>query len=211
MVLQSELKELLNSTKAKDRIKASKEIGKAILTELSEELLLTFEKEIKSKKVSWNTQVEIIKALGIINCKKALPLINNIIDKNLEHDMITNASATCYVRLKRNSINDASPILDLLKKGGFSIQSGCLDALGYDKMIPTDEQICELIKLSWDIHLNKERGYADPRYGIASACAGWKPELTKEFLNHCLNTAGKDTPLIYVTENSLKGKYVKLR
>lgn len=61
------------------------------------------------------------------------------------------------------------------------------------------------------MHKKKERGFTDPRYGIAAACAGWKKELTEDFLKHCLDTADRDTPLKYVAKNSLKGKYVKLR
>ncbi len=33
----------------------------------------------------------------------------------------------------------------------------------------------------------------------------------RTFLEHCLATADGDTPLAYVSENSLRGKYVKLR
>lgn len=81
-------------------------------------------------------------------------------------------------------------------------------------MQPDKNQIKELIKLSWDLHKHKDRighegGYCDPRYGLAAACAGWDKQLTKDFLEYCLLTG--DTPVKYVAENSLKGKYVKLR
>ncbi len=207
---QIELKELLSSKKTKERLKAAKEIGKSRIYELSNDLVSALEKELKDPR-TWQTQVVMINSVGLLNCKDALPLIEPIIKENKEHDMVTNASSECYVRLKRETINDSKPVIELLRFGGFSIIDGCLNPLGYDRMIPPDDEINELVRLSWDLHKKKERGFTDPRYGIAAACAGWKKELTEDFLKHCLDTAEKDTPLKYVAENSLKGKYVKLR
>ena len=84
-----------------------------------------------------------------------------------------------------------------------------LDAIGYDKMMPAMNDITQIINECWDFGRNREKGYVDPRYGLAAACAGWKRELVTKFLNHCIETG--DTPLKHVAENSLKGKYIKLR
>ena len=210
-----EIKQKLHSTKSADRRRAAKEIGKLKLAEFADDLYKAYLKEATDKR-TWETQVAMILALGLLDYKKALPEIEQIIKTNKPNDMITHAAAQSYVRLKRKSLNDASPALELLKFGGLSTVDGCLNPLGYDKMQPDESQIKELIKLSWDLHKHKDRrgneyGYDDPRYGLAAACAGWDKQLTKEFLEHCLATANGDTPLEYVAENSLKGKYVKLR
>ena len=207
---QDELKTLLTSKKSKDRLRAAKQIVKSMIYDLAEDLLMAYRKELSDSR-TWQTQVEMIKSIGLLRIDDAITLIDPIIQENKEHDMITYAAAECYVRLQRETINDATPVIELLKFGRFSIVDGCLNPLGYDRMIPTDTQIKELIELSWNLHKNKERGHTDPRYGIAAACAGWNPELTNGFLNHCLETANNDTPLKYVAENSLKGKYVRLR
>ena len=47
------------------------------------------------------------------------------------------------------------------------------------------------------------RGFMDTRYGIAAPCAGWDLNLTREFLEHCLQTSDNDTPLEYVAKNAL--------
>jgi hypothetical protein len=207
-----EIKTKLHSTKSSDRKRAAKEIGKLKLSDFADDLYQAYLKETKDKR-TWETQVEMILALGLLDYENALTEIDKIIKANNPHDMITYAAAQTYVRLKRKSLSDASPVLELLRFGGLSIVSGCLNPLGYDKMHPDENQIKQLIKLSWDLHKHKdcEPGYGDPRYGIAAACAGWDRQLTKEFLEHCIATADKYTPLIYVSENSLKGKYVKLR
>jgi hypothetical protein len=207
-----EKKTKLHSTKSADRKRAAKEIGKLNLTDLGDDLYQAYLKETKDKR-TWETQVEMILALGQLDYKNALSEMDTIIKANNPHDMITYAAAQTYVRLKRKSLSDASPVLELLQFGGLSTVSGCLNPLGYDKMQPDESQIKELIKYTWDLNKHKdyEPGYGDPRYGIAAACAGWDRQLTKDFLEHCLATANGDTPLEYVSENSLKGKYVKLR
>lgn len=210
-----EIKTKLHSTKSVDRKRAVKEIGKLKLTDFGDDLYQAYLKEVKDTR-TWETQVEMILALGLLDYKNALTEIEQIVSTNLPYDMITYAAAQSYVRLKRQSLTDASPAIELLRFGGLSIVGGCLNPLGYDKMQPDENQIKELITLSWDLYKHKDRlghegGYYDPRYGLAAACAGWDIQLTNDFLIHCLATADGDTPLKYVSENSLKGKYVKLR
>ena len=207
-----EVSEKLKSSKSADRKRAVKEIGKLKLTEFANELYNAYLKETVDKR-TWETQVEMILALGLLDYKNCLIEIEPIVRANIPHDMITYAAAQTYVRLIRKSLHDASPVLELLRFGGLSIVDGCLNPLGYDRMQPDESQITELIELSWDLHKHRdyEPAYGDPRYGIAAACAGWDRHLTKDFLEHCIATADRNTPLIYVSENSLKGKYVKLR
>ncbi|RDC54054.1 hypothetical protein DU508_23675 [Pedobacter chinensis] len=117
---------------------------------------------------------------------------------------------------QRKSIKDAQPIIQLLKKGSLSIIEGALMPLAYDKMLPPNNEIIELIELGFDLNkhsdrIGKERGYTDPRYSLAAACAGWDKRLTLEFLNHCLATANNDHMLEQVALNSLKQKYSNLR
>ena len=92
---------------------------------------------------------------------------------------------------------------------GYSLGYGMLDALGYDKMQPSNEDIRIIIDAVWDFGKNIGKGFCDPRYGLVAACAGWEPSLVRDFLLHCIATG--DVPVKYVAENSLKGKYVRLR
>jgi hypothetical protein len=189
-----------------------KEIGKDRLIDLSDELFQAYLKEQRDAR-TWETQVEMILALGLLDCKHSLPEIELIVRANNPEDMITYVASQTYVRLKRQT-KDGTPCIELLKFGRLSVIHGCLDPLGYDKMVPPIDQIKELIRLGWDLHKHKDRlgqeyGLSDPRYGLAAACAGWDKELTKEFLKHCVLTG--DAPVKYAAEHSLKGKYVRLR
>lgn len=205
-----ELQNQLTSKKSADRLKAAKTIGFNKNTALEDPLLNALQKELQNSR-TWPTQMEMVLALGHLSSKKSLEIIKGIIEENKDFDMVTYAAAQSYVRIMRESLNDVRPVFELLNKGGFSLIDGCLNPLGYDRMMPNNEDIKRLLRLTWDIHKIKPKGYTDPRYGIAAACAGWNPELTHDFLQHCLDTAGKDTPLIYVAKNALEGRYVKLR
>ncbi len=219
---QEEILIKLNSTKSADRRKGAKEIGKLAIAELGPELFKAYLKE-KQDKRTWETQVEMIKSLGIIQHKKAIPEIEEIVKKNEPHDMITSVASTTFIQLTRESVNDAWKIIELLKFGGISVISGALLSLPTDRMIPNKEEIKEIIRRSWDINKHPDRighefGLIDSRIYLALQCSDWDIDLTSTFLKHCIDTAfdinrfGKPVAnqnLVTVCENSLKGKFSK--
>ena len=217
-----EIIEKLNSKKSTDRRRGAKEIGKLKLYDFEEYLYEIFITE-KLDKRTWETQCEIIKALGSIDFKKAIIEIEQIVRANVPHDMITSVASTTYVQLKRKSINDGSPVLELLEFGSVSVIQGALLALAIDQMKPDENEVRNILSFCKDINKHKDRighefGLMDSRQYLAIACANWNVELTKDFLNHCINTAsninsfGKpviNQNLIDVCQNSLKGKFSK--
>jgi hypothetical protein len=203
----SETRGKLNSKKSSERRRAAIEIGKNKMVELREELYQKYLEERKDKR-TWETQCEMVKALGVIDCKEALEIIEEIVKQNIPHDMITINAALSYVRLKRKSLQDGNPVVELLTFGNFSIIEGTVMALAYDQMKPDNETIEKIIKLSWD--WRNEKGYGDNRKYVAIACWNWDKKLTENFLNHCIETADEyDNNLREVSQNSLKGKYSK--
>ncbi|HVU99128.1 MAG TPA: hypothetical protein VHE34_28090 [Puia sp.] len=212
---KAEIISQLTSNKSSDRRRAAKEIGKQKLIDVAEQLFDAFIEEIKDLR-TWETQYHMILSLGLIDYKLASKYIDPIVYKNKSHDMITYAAAQTHVRLKRISPSDAKPIIELLRFGGLSLVDGALTPLAYDKMQPCDDEILELITLSWNLHqhrdrLGNEQAYCDPRYGLVAACAGWNIELTSKFLRHCIDTSETDKAIRSIAENSLRSKYSKLR
>lgn len=213
---------MLNSKKSADRRRAAKEIGKLKLSEFGNDLYSSYLKE-KQDKRTWETQTEMIKSLGLLDYKDALQEMESIINVNIPHDIVTSVAATTFVQLKRDSINDTKPVIDLLNFGSVSVISGALYSLPIDRMIPPENEIELIINKSWDINKHPDRighefGLIDSRIYLALACSDWNPNLTKGFLNHCIKTAFninrfdrpvENTNLIAVCENSLKGKYSK--
>ncbi len=204
----SELQELLAKRSTKNYRKAAKIIRKERLADQSEPLY-SYLKEIISNERQWETSCELIETLGVVQYQPLLDLIHPIIAENKDHDMVTMKAATALVRISREDKSDVSKVLQLLTNTGYAKKEGTLEALGYDQMVPGVEQQAEIIKLCWDFGKDRGRGFSDPRYGLAAACAGWESEKVKPFLENCLEV--DDVPLNYVVKNSLKGKYVKLR
>jgi hypothetical protein len=177
------------------------------MVELGEELYKKYLEERKDKR-TWETQYEMIKALGAIDCKKAFEIIEEIVKQNIPHDAITINAALSYVRLKRQSLQDGSPVVELLNFGNSSVNEGAVMALAYDQMKPDNESIAKIIELSWD--WRNEKGYGDNRKYVAIACWNWDKRLTENFLKHCIETADQyDNNLREVSQNSLNCKYSK--
>jgi len=182
------------------RRKAAIEIRKKKIDGFANELLDALKLEFDKKHN--DTQTEIIKTLGYFGDKNAKFYIK---ENYIDNGFFLADSCAAFLRID-STISD---FIKILNEENYSKSHGALDVLGYDKLIPTlDEQDVILTKC-WDLGQNRRKELGDPRYGLAAACAGWKSKKTKPFLLHCLDS--NDVPLIYVSENSLKGKYVRLR
>lgn len=215
-----EIIQRLSSKKSADRLSAAKRISKENIAAVGEELFSAYIKETNDKR-TWETQSEMVKALGCIGYKPALGHIEKIVRENIPHDMITMNATTAFVQLKRKNIYDAQPVLELLTFGRISVITGAFRALSNDKMLPPKNEIEEILEISWDINKHKDRigqefGLIDPRMYVAAACAGWDSTLTVGFLNHCIATAFdissfnkpvENIHLIEVCKKSLKRKY----
>lgn len=51
---------------------------------------------------------------------KALPLLEQIVKKNMEHDMVTMEAAVAYFRIVRLNMRDVSPIIKSFGNIGFN-------------------------------------------------------------------------------------------
>lgn len=181
----------LHSSKSKERRGAAKKIGNLKLTALKEELFNAFLKEQEDRR-TWETQKEMIVALGILDCKKAKDNLREIIDRNLENDMLTMVAATAYIRITRRSLEDTEQVLELISFGNYAALSGVFAALAKDGMVPSEASIGLLLEHAKELHkrsdyVGKEHGLMDPRLYLAIACANWKKELTENFLSYCIN------------------------
>jgi len=196
--------ELLNNQSAKRR-SASKKIGKNELFQLGEQLYNAYLKEREDKR-TWETQTEMILALGKIGFKKALQDLEQIIKKNEPHDMITIASARSYVRLKRMNLNDAKPVIELIKEGNLSVLNGALGVLTYDDMQPSENETKEIISI---LDTKKESdisiiGLSDPRAFLISAMSKWDKKLCSEYLNRFIRS--DNSSLKVSAESAINGK-----
>jgi hypothetical protein len=135
-------------------------------------------------------------------------IFEKIKEDTMQDGLIISYCVKTYFRLKRKSLSDISPMFDF-DTLEYNINESLLEVLGYDKMIPSIEDQKKIIDKYFYFGEGIPSYATDPRYGLAAACAGWDENITRKFLEHCLTI--NDAPLKYVTQNSLKRKYVKLR
>ena len=195
----------LQNSKSEKRRSAAKKIGKNQLIQLDHELYNAYIKE-RGDKRTWETQTEMILALGKVGYKNALPDIKIIVDKNEPHDMITIAATRTYVRLKRKDLSDVEPVIDLLQFGNLSVLNGAMDILTFDNMSPSEENIKKIISIM-DSKKEKDiaiRGLGDPRESLISAMRNWKDLSSQNYLNRFVESKNKD--LKRCAELALAGK-----
>ncbi len=200
-------KNLLENSTVKRR-KAAKILRKIRDDQFCRELCEAWMIEQDSK--HWQTKVEILGAIGQLNCNDSRKSLEKIVFNNdIDFDLVKFAASKAWVRISRSNLNDAQPVIAVINSGSYSAREGALEALGFDRMIPNENSCIEIIEKCWSFGSDRPRGYTDPRYGLAAACAGWRKEIVNAFLIHCLES--NDNPLIFVAKNSLNQHYCKLR
>lgn len=178
------LEELLRSKKAGDILKAAKSLQRDYVIGLESVILEILKKRYNSGK-SWEIQVELIKIIGRQKIITALPFLEHIVTKNVEHDMVTCEAASAYFRLMRRDLTDVSPIINRYNTMGYSLGEGFLNVLGEDDMLPSRSNQDSIISHFWSFGDDRAKGFLDPRYGLIKACLNWDASLVPSFLEFC--------------------------
>lgn len=174
----------LESNYAKKIISAVKLLQKEYVSGFEEIIVHILENRYRTNK-SWEVQSELIKLLGKECIMSALPIIKEIVTKNVEFDMVTIQAAMAYLRMTRENISDVSPIISMFGKIGYSVGEGFLSCLGEDLMIPSVDNQNKLISYFWDFGNPTPLGHIDPRFGLAQAAQKWKTPEAEKFIEHC--------------------------
>ena len=178
------LKNLLASRKVADLLSALKKLQRNYFPEFGNKVVDILEDRYR-RNVSWEVQVEAIKIIGKQHLVKALPLLEQIVNKNMEHDMVTMQTAAAYFRIVRLNMRDVSPIIKSFGNIGFSLGEGFLNVLGEDNMIPNIEEQELLIQHFWHFGENVDKGILDPRFGLVKACLKWQAPSVSSFIEYC--------------------------
>lgn len=176
--------ELASSQSARRR-RAAKKIGKFRILELSGSLFNAYKAEINDTR-TWETQCEMIRALGKLKNENLLPYLEEIISKNIEFDAITHFSAIAYLRIKGKS-NYMPIVFELLKNGKHSVIDGALWMLFYDDVIPEKEDLEKLIEMVNNKPDPYEEGIGDIRETLACLMSKCPHEQVSKYLEEYKN------------------------
>ncbi len=187
-----DIQQLLSSSKVAERRKAIKQIEKENRTDLIPALIAALEKELESPKM-WQSQGEMITALGNLKATPALDIIEKICAENKEHDLVTIFAAKAFVRIKKEGNKDVNPVLELLQIGGYSIVTGAFLAIGEDQMIFSNDEIITLLNFAENYQKKWVRGTMDIRNGLVQAAINWPFEIVENFVKTCASQTDDPT------------------
>jgi len=198
-----QLIEQLNDKSSKRRRSAAKKLRKLKDITAGPELSSALIKEIRDKR-TWETQYQIIMALGESGHIECLPFLLQISVQEFEAKMIYLAIGDAIGRLtyiKNGSISNA---LELLKKKGQNpfLIDGLVRAIAMLKLTPSEDDIEQILNYG-----NEQRNDDNTRFWVASAAAGWSGKKVEDFL---IKTAESGSPQARkAAEAALKKIYPK--
>lgn len=165
-------------------ISTAKQLQKKYISGFEDTIVSILENRYRSNK-SWEVQSELIKIIGKERIDSALPLIKEIVAKNIDFDMVTIQAATAYLRMTRKDTSDVNPIISMFGHIGFSVGEGFLACLGTDLMVPPKSDQDKLITYFRDFGNPLPLGHVDPRFGLVLAAENWNTPEAKEFIKRC--------------------------
>ncbi|MBI5706704.1 MAG: hypothetical protein HZC36_06905 [Armatimonadetes bacterium] len=201
---ESEFHALIEGLKCSQTAKrrsAAIKLRKVGLPEAGPALLDALEAEIR-KKVTWETQYQLLRALGECDYRPALSRILEIASDPERKTLELSAAGMSIVRLARKDDNDPEPILAILRSNyHWLVKSGATCATAMLKMRFTEEIAASILSIA----PNRDEG---DWYFLAIACAGWSGPAVGRFLETC-----EQSRLGFVREAALlarAGKYKRI-
>jgi hypothetical protein len=176
----------LGAAQSPKRRSAAKRLRKMRAVEAGPELLRALEKEIQDPR-TWETQYQLVMALGECDYKAALPTLEKLASGKFEATMVYVALGDALVRLSRQHEHDVLPVLRILRSSkNPMLIDGALRSMAMLRMVPETELMQEILAFVRPLQA------ADPlRFWVAAAAPGWEHSDLDDFLGAC-ERSGRD-------------------
>lgn len=172
----SQVLDQLSDKSSPKRRSAAKKLRKLKDHSAGPALLTALELEVEDPR-TWETQYQMIMALGECCYKQALPFLEQLSRQDFEAKMVYVAIGDSIVRLARPEPNDVSVVFDLLKTKNNMLINGALRAIAMLRLVPSTKQIDRLISFA-------EKNHACS-FWIVAAAPGWTGSKVERFLAEC--------------------------
>jgi len=192
--------QLRDNASAKRR-SAAKRLRKIGLSSACPALLDALQQELRDER-TWETQYQMVMALGASGCTAALPLLRELALQHMKATIVLVAVGDAIVRLARRFEHDPDPVLEMLGVDNDpSLADGALRAVAMLQLRFHSEVVERL--LDHVIGLKDEGWF----FWAAAACPGWSGVKVDAFLRMCLSSSRSDVQKAAVA--ALSGKYLK--
>jgi HEAT repeat protein len=171
-----ELIELLKHSRSPKRRSAARRLRKLKNAQAGEALLAALKKEVQDPR-TWETQYQMIMALGECGCRDALPYLYELSSWKFDATMIYMALGDAIVRLARESEEDPKPILKIMKSKNEMLIDGAFRAVAMLHLKLDPKAVRKIIDYASNLGVNNPR-----RFWVVAAAAGWNGEHVKDFL-----------------------------
>lgn len=172
----NELIRQLEDSKSAKRRSAAKNLRKLKDGKAGPALLIALEKEVEDPR-TWETQYQMVMALGECDHKDALPYLVELSGRPFEATMVYMALGDAIVRLSRSQPNDVSAVFDLISTGNEMLIDGGLRAIAMLRIVPSASKITRLVEFVERYDLNHYL-----RFWVLAAAPGWDGQKLEQFV-----------------------------
>lgn len=199
----SPLIEQLSHKSSPKRRAAAKKLRKLKAKEACPALLAALQNELKDKR-TWETQYQMIMALGESGCIESLDFLTQLADQEFDATMVYMAIGDAITRLIYQKSGNIDFVINILnsrtERPLFS--DGLIRAIAMAKLVPPQDNIDKLI-----LYANLSDTSDNHKSWIATAAAGWSGDKIINFLNYCLDS--KNEQLVKAAQAAIAKKYTK--
>ena len=186
--MPSPLEPLLEELRAKQspkRRSAAKKLRKIADQAAGPHLLAALKTEVDDPR-TWETQYQIVMALGESSYAEASPFIEELSRRHFEATMLYVALGDALVRLSSGSkITTVLNVIDAARHR--MLIDGALRAMAMLRLVPTEPEALRILAYAAPLSANDGN-----RFWIIAACPGWPTKTTESFLGDCAESNRPD-------------------
>jgi HEAT repeat protein len=164
---------------SRDRRRAAKGLRRLRDPTAGPALLAALQKEIQDPR-AWETQYQLIMAVGESGYRPAVPNLWALAGETFEATMVYVAIGDAIVRLGRETADDAAPVLAVMKTGNPMLIDGAFRAVAMMRLRLNPPALGGIIDYAASLapdHYN--------RFWVAAAAPGWEHPKLAAFLAAC--------------------------
>ena len=151
---------------------------------------------------TWETQYQMIMALGACNYSPAAELLVELASKQDGYRMVGVAVGDALTRIEWETSKTLAVVERSMTDWSTAVADGAFRALAMLHIVPSDELVERVIAFA------KKTPSHDPlRYWVVAAAAGWESPSTNRFLRSCKRSINSE--LAELAKTSLAGTYVR--
>ena len=195
--------QLLEDSRSPKRRSAAKRLRKLGDIAAGPALLKRLKTEVLDPR-TWETQYQLIMAIGECLYLDALPFLDDLSKVKLEAAMIYVGIGDALVRLKSDGGRDIAPVISLMQSNNDMLIDGAFRAMAMLKMVPSDEAVIAILGFVSKFDINH-----GIRFWPLAASAGWDGDHVLKYISECSHSHRED--LQRAAKFASDGKYYNWR